>query len=727
MLKVLLKNKKGSTLIMVLMSLSVLSILGTAIISLSVMNLKSKIVDKKIKTSFYLSEAGLEEAYAIMMNEVQEGIKKGNEEVEKELKDFIKKEKLKESEGDYNSPYLNSDGSVDEEAIKSKLEEWFRQGYARHLNNQLLKKIKDGDNYSELESSMNPSKPKIRIEEKKEFPQNPDEESKFEITLISNFTHDNIQKQIKSKFLISIPKYNKPYYIKSEKVNLKENVLWTKALISEKDILVKGNNVTINGDIYAYGNTIKDIKERGIAVKGKLTVNGNVFTDGYFQTKENGSSITVKNGDVYCKSLVIPDEQSGCNIMINGNVNTYDDIELNGKKSSITINGNYYGFSYGSEGHDKSSSIIINSDDIGAGSSITITGEGKGKKYYKEDGKGTFIAGTVYIDLDNEDYQTGESVSVKGNYRAYSEKLGESTFEFDGKEYGEDDIEFSYFSPLYLMNKIKEKTNRLYEQRGKYLKAIYDKNNSIINLGNGAIDIRNVKYSLGDYIEKGNGIDKLKVGSFNHLDYTTVFDQNLKEYKYYVNRMGDPQIEDYSNYTDIDEKLTIEDRFDFKDIKPSSNNMILKKDEELFFSNSDADKSISIIGINSQNSITGTYNVELKDTNLKGIIITKGDVYISGEINFEGVIIAGGNIYIQDDNPKIFTNKYSGNLANNYVIKKVCEHKEKDGIQIGDLFKDIGDKEIDVVYNAEIGVNDDVKTYYRFSDLIKIKEWKKIK
>lgn len=712
---------------MVLMSLSVLSILGTAIISLSVMNLKSKIVDKKIKTSFYLSEAGLEEAYAIMMNEVQEGIKKGNEEVEKELKDFIKKEKLKESEGDYNSPYLNSDGSVDEEAIKSKLEEWFRQGYARHLNNQLLKKIKDGDNYSELESSMNPSKPKIRIEEKKEFPQNPDEESKFEITLISNFTHDNIQKQIKSKFLISIPKYNKPYYIKSEKVNLKENVLWTKALISEKDILVKGNNVTINGDIYAYGNTIKDIKERGIAVKGKLTVNGNVFTDGYFQTKENGSSITVKNGDVYCKSLVIPDEQSGCNIMINGNVNTYDDIELNGKKSSITINGNYYGFSYGSEGHDKSSSIIINSDDIGAGSSITITGEGKGKKYYKEDGKGTFIAGTVYIDLDNEDYQTGESVSVKGNYRAYSEKLGESTFEFDGKEYGEDDIEFSYFSPLYLMNKIKEKTNRLYEQRGKYLKAIYDKNNSIINLGNGAIDIRNVKYSLGDYIEKGNGIDKLKVGSFNHLDYTTVFDQNLKEYKYYVNRMGDPQIEDYSNYTDIDEKLTIEDRFDFKDIKPSSNNMILKKDEELFFSNSDADKSISIIGINSQNSITGTYNVELKDTNLKGIIITKGDVYISGEINFEGVIIAGGNIYIQDDNPKIFTNKYSGNLANNYVIKKVCEHKEKDGIQIGDLFKDIGDKEIDVVYNAEIGVNDDVKTYYRFSDLIKIKEWKKIK
>lgn len=481
--------------------------------------------------------------------------------------------------------------------IKIKMQEWFAEGYAEYLNkkedndtslNDLKEQLLESNNYSILDNNIDSSKPTINVEKMSEYPKVPpmtedikqtqldiyneelknymkEDNNKFKCTLTSQFTHDSINKNIKSTFSISIPEYNTSYYIGNEVLTLKENVLWTKALIADKDIIVTGNDVNVNGDIYAYGNPDKSIKERGIIVgekgeQGNLTVNGNIITGSYLQTKSNNSNITVNDGEVYCNALVIPKEQESCNITINGNVNTFDDIELNGTKSNVNINGNYYGFTYGATGHNESSSIIINSDDIGNGSSIRITGDGKPKDYYgntDEERKGTFIAGTVYIDLD-VDYQTGESVSVKGNYRGYSETL-------DSGAYAKDKVEFGYFSPLYLMDNVKDSSAPTYKQRGEYLKAVHDNDNSILNLGNRSIDIQNIKYSLGDYIKKENNTSNLEAG-IDTIDYISAFDNNLREYNYYVNKMGDTQIDlnkAFKEHTLVDGKLSIGSRFNF--------------------------------------------------------------------------------------------------------------------------------------------------------------------
>lgn len=109
---------------MVLMSLSVLSILGTAIMSSAVMNLKVKMHDKREKTSFYLSEAGLEEAYGIMMDQVNKAIEAGNENVKDNLQDFIVQERAKEHkepiEDSIDSVFIDEDGSINEEKYKDK-------------------------------------------------------------------------------------------------------------------------------------------------------------------------------------------------------------------------------------------------------------------------------------------------------------------------------------------------------------------------------------------------------------------------------------------------------------------------------------------------------------------------------------------------------------------------------------------------------------------------------
>ncbi|MCT4509436.1 MAG: hypothetical protein N4A48_11915 [Tepidibacter sp.] len=755
MIKKLLKSQTGSTLIMVLMTLSVLSILGTAAMSLGVMNLKMKMVDTKQKTSFYLSEAGIEEAYAIMMKKVEAGIKKGNVEVEKELPKFIQDERSKQfdEELDYKSPYLNADGSVDEERIKPKLQEWFREGYAKYLNEgykdsknptkneeSLMNEIKLSS-YTVLDTNVDKNGANVSIveDESSKFPKKNEgltDDSKFIITIVSEFNHKKIKKNIKSTFSINIPKYNTPYYIGNDVFKLKENVLWTKALIADKNIVIQGNDVAVNGDIYAYGDlTKKNIEQRGILVglnnkSGNLTVEGNVSTGGYLKTSENNSNITVKKGDVYCNSLVIPQGKSNCNIKIEkGNVNTYDDIELNGEKSKINIDGNYYGFSYGSRGHDESSSIIINSEDIGKtnGSSITITGNGESKKYYgngQDDGKGNFIAGTVYIDLDNDvDYQTGESISVKGNYIGYSKKLESQSVRLsDGKDYYEKDINFQYISPLYLMNKINGSNRPIYEQRGKYLKAIYDKDNSILNLGEGGINIKNIKYSLGGYIKNEKTGSELESGIFDisHINY---FDINLKEYEYHINTMADPQIDNYSN---LDNKVDIDYWFNFSNINEVNN-------DEIFYSNNDSNKKISIIGPNANNPDKSGDFVEIKnlDGKSRGIIVTKGDVYIYGKIDFKGIIVTKGNIYIQDDNPKEFTNDYKTNFEGNYAIHEIIKHiNDKGTNKIGDLFKQkpSWSKETQsIVDNSDAGVDNNVQTHYKFFNLIDITKWQQSK
>lgn len=747
MIKKLLKSQTGSTLIMVLMTLSVLSVLGTAAMSLGVMNLKMKMVGTKQKTSFYLSEAGLEEVYGIMMKKIEAGIKKGNVEVENKLPKFINDEREKQFDEDrsYKSPYLNADGSVDEEAIKPKLQEWFREGYANYLNEgykdsknptknekSLIEEIEQ-NSYTVLDENIDKNRANVIIKKSINFPEKNEgltDDSKFILAISSEFNHKNIQKNINSTFSINIPKYNTPYYIGNDVFKLKENVLWTKALIADKNIVVTGNNVTIHGDIYAYGDITKDIKERGILVgANNLTVHGNVATGGYLQTSKNNSNITVKKGNVYCNSLVIPQGKSNCNIKIEkGNVNTYDDIELNGEKSKINIDGNYYGFSYGSKGHDESSSIIINSEDIGKtnGSSITITGNGESKKYYgngQDDGKGNFIAGTVYIDLDNDvDYQTGESISVKGNYIGYSKKLeGQSVRLSDGKDYYEKDINFQYISPLYLMNKINGSNRPIYEQRGKYLKAIYDKDNSILNLGEDGINIKNIKYSLGDYIKNEKTGSELESGIFDisHINY---FDINLKEYEYHINTMADPQID---NYSDSDSKLDIEYWYDFDDINE------VNKDE-IFYSNKNPDKKLSIIGPGANNpDKSGDYaQIKNSDGKSRGIIVTKGDVYIYGKIDFKGIIVTDGNIYIQDNQQKEFTNDYKTNFKGNYGIHKIVKHRNDKDKKIGDLFeqKPSWSKETEsIVYESEAGVDDNVKTYYKFSDLIDITKWQQSK
>ncbi|MEJ8554508.1 pilus assembly PilX N-terminal domain-containing protein [Tepidibacter sp. Z1-5] len=718
MIRKTLNNKKGSTLIMVLMTFSVLSILGTAILSASIMNLRMKKIDMKSKQSFYLAESGLEEAYAVIEDVVQKGVTEGKKRVDEKLnkieqlvnemseiedKDMrdTKYEEIKEI-----STHVNRDGSINnEEEFKKDMQFWFaegyddKQGYKDYINNHLIK-LKDSQSFHTSSVSINSETPYSKSDNISEG------NNIFELVLESTSVKDSIEKRVKSKFSIEIPDYYKDYSNKKIE-EFTENVLWTKALLSDKDIKVKGEQVEVKGDIYAYGNEENpNIKTKGIKVgydnkSGNLNVDGKIITGAYLQTGEDNSTINVvNNGEIFCNSLSIPDGNTGSNITINGDVNTYDDIELNGKDATINIDGSYYGFNDGSNEkttHDKSSGIVINNDSIGTDSStIEITGKGNGK-WYDPQYKGTFIAGTSYIEIGDEYYQTGESVSVKGNYKAYSDVYYDENIH---AKYDPNIIKFEYFSPLLLMDKVENDSNPLYKQRKKYLMLISEANagNNILNLGNGKINIEDVKYSIGAYIDKEN----IKGDKDNPTTYDSRFKKNQIEYDYYVNAMGNPQ-EDIKTILDSNENYTFPKIAIDKMLKPKSHDE--KEDEKEDY------REIIYIDLNKGYTLNGG------NKKIKGIIIAGGDINISGNVDFEGIIIAKGNICIQDDKSKKFSNDYGRNKLNSYILNKLSQDEE-----LKNLFDQEGKKKIKVLCNLK-----ESKDQISLSKFIKVSEWEKIK
>ncbi|QXM06000.1 pilus assembly PilX N-terminal domain-containing protein [Crassaminicella indica] len=766
MIKKIFTTKRGSALILVLIVLTILSILGISILTLSMSNYKIKITDQNVKTAFYLAESGLEEAYAKVGKVIEAGINEGNKKVKVELEKFIENEKQKEKDesNSYDSPYIKDDGSIDEKYLEKNLEneinQWFKDQYIDYINKNLKDCLKD---YTVVDTAIDKSKPKIKIIGKPILfkktikivgDQPTTVYNKYQITLHSTFTHKKISQKIKCTFTIDVPSYHAPYYIKKIMAQANDNILWKKAITTEKNLYLEGNSIKIKGDIYAFGGEEKEHEKdkKGIIVKNNNTIiEGNVATNQYIYPSADNASLTIKNGDIYCNTLFIPSNAKNCTVIVNnGSVNTKDDIELNGKAGKIEIYGSYYGFSDGRNdpGHHKSSSIVINNTDIGNNSWLKITGtqvddhdkdaRGLIGNNYSENKPGVVIAGTVYIsdvkDSSGKDYQTGESVSVKGNYIAYSKHLKYNSKR--DERFNPDNIIIKYFSPLFLADEYKIISENGVENGDKYdvfdkskYFEYYNKDFGGLNLGeDNGISIKNVIHSTGAYIDNGHVHSSIiQIENIHSL-----LKSKAEDYKYYINKMADPKMVrragDKREFTALNTRTRINDIFEFKaeglNINGKQFDNISKIDldtNELVFINNNKNKSISIIGKNAKIS-KGDYKVTLKDTNLNGIIITKGDVYITGEINYRGTIIAQGNIYIQDYQPKTITSDRS------YILKKIYEISQMDN-DIADQLKNEFNNECSFLYELEIGIpneddEDKVNSFLKYENIIDL-HWEK--
>ncbi|MCB2298707.1 hypothetical protein [Clostridium tagluense] len=557
------KYKKGSSLVLILIVMSVLMILGTAMLSLAVSSYKFRSLEQNKKTSLYASEAGLDEAYEIMGTFVKSGIEQGNKAVEKYDKNFeslIKVERYKvehTKEKDYidkggvikRSTYIDKEGVITNSTVQADRKRVFEEGYkvsniqSANINymedhaelkvdcydagapvtekgytdfikvgmDNLIKQL-NGYSY-QIKVALNDNKDGVKMLAE-QIPGIFSGDKLAEISIQSSYTHNSIRKIIKATYEINLAKFNVQYnLLPTQIVKIPKNPMWSKALMVNGDMRINEGNVTIGNETKA-----EDPNNTGIYVAGKetgkqagininnsfstLKVIGNLVTNKNLMLSYNGENTSIKNnigvtGNIYARNVIIDKntvtqgnvtselEAKGGKICTkkiddnirDGSVYLMDDMEINAKKSKVTIAGSYYGVSDGSEGQrntpDNSSSIIINTEDIGntvdeKNNTITNTSTlAINKKVY--------IAGTSYIDLGVNKYQTGESISIKGNYRAYTEALPYSSSNSSTDlKFKDDKVSFDFLDPLTLVTKYNKSQSIL-----GAVKAIWEKDRYI--------------------------------------------------------------------------------------------------------------------------------------------------------------------------------------------------------------------------------------------------------
>jgi len=691
-----LKRKKGSSLIAVLLIFAVLSISSLSILSLTVSDYNVRITASKKVQSLYASDSGVNAVYGIMKKISSQATQIGNNAVDDYMKTF--------------------DGSLDTSELKTKLNDIFKQSYQQSISTYISSNIaspheylNDGTckdlegNTMSLYDSATTNQPTIAVEENLDESY-PIKANQWKFKIVSQFFTSPINDQTSNKRIVTadivLPNngYQGSYLVNPIEQETSINPVWKNAISIDGDMNIN-SDITVNGDIFVKGKMPVVATEKvytkyngGITIGSEndataimANFNKNVVTSNSFNINGQNKTVNVA-GNIYAGNVYVgknnnsdQSDSSNCWLTVHdpggikGMVYTDNDLSLYATNSHINID-KYYGINGIDENEEKravdkdynsSSSIIVNTDDIGTNSFIKI-GD-------------AIINGTAFINTETP-YETGESVSIKGNYRAYTVPIPKST----GTPYDEDKVDFVYNKPLQLVNNFKSpNTNLEYKDKAKYFREI--DNLQAISLKKDGITIGNLIFSAGVAVANG--------GLKPEATDTSLIQSKRDDFAKMVYEMGDdkhlgvPTNDDTSTMLKDDysqgkiyKDVFAGDEVAKRDVDGYQTNTIAQVNlskvddcENIDINNSEVEvrtKSKNVVLLGEGSTYIPTANDEVIDLSKMGdphgIIITSGNVTLSGKVTFTGTIIAGGDLTTINDGQKILT------YDDNYMLKTIA-------------------------------------------------------
>ncbi|GFZ32511.1 hypothetical protein CSC2_30370 [Clostridium zeae] len=666
-----MKKKKGSTLITVVAIFAILTTVGVSVLALTTSSYKSRIIESKRIENLYSTESGLDIAYAITGKVVEQSSRAGNDSVSNfisnQLNGQIASEKVKmqssnvcdypRTDNERKSRLLKDDYSINVDEVKKVLDNKFLEAFNNVIRNELRYCLEHKvyinnysatvDKYTAVTFTENKN-PDFTAEVKgidDTNAQNDTNPTKFSLKIISSYEEDsntgNHQRQIEANYKIT-PKYLGGYGLKTNKAAVGVNPVIQRAIAADGDLNVKNTgDFIVNGQIFIKGNDYESVGsiayykyKGGISIDNSTArLNGEVVTSKTLNLINNATS-NIPN--LYANNIYVGNTEGNTSNSNNLQISYAvldNDLAINSTNSTVTINNGLYAISDISDNSDilhsadklaakerSSSSIIVNSNDDS--SSILVNGE-------------AYIMGTAYINTSgvNGSYQTGESVAVKGYYNAYTTMLPRE--ENSGYYY-------SYYPPLQLIDKDKI---TVFDKSAHF----YDYYNTKISNGESVNITKQIQLpenggtkSIGAYISRG----KLYNSTFKPENTADVV-KKQKEFARKVYEMGN---------SNLDEDEIINAYTKGKVIKTVDLEVKLTADKDYISSNSDPNTVI----INSDPSKkifvkNGSYNVGntssdivINKSDIKGIIVTAGDVYLSGDVNFTGTIISKKSVNVDN-------------------------------------------------------------------------------
>ncbi|CDM67708.1 Hypothetical protein CM240_0543 [Clostridium bornimense] len=710
------KKKKASTLVTLIIVIMVLSTVGAALISLTFSGYRARIGETNRLENLYGAESGLDLSYNIIANSIEKAIDQG--------------EKAVKASGETNYDKCN-------DIFKKDVSDYLMVNLKNNIENRIWFDVK---NNSSKDIKLDNDKGNFKVDSKVKAVDGSKVKvgaieyyKQFDIKLTSTFQCNNkngegnkISRVIEARYTINIPDY---LNIKYQTIYNKDYKNYKQVIAVDGDIDLSGK-VKINGDIYAKGSSnnqytgIKNKYNGGINLSplAEVSVNkGNIITPRTIQINSNAQLIAE---DIYGGNINFGKKCSSDNAAKNGEIKANslclrNDLAINSVGAIVNIKSFYgindfYSLSKTNDGSNKETVVTRGNEDL---SSSIIINENSATINISDE---AYIWGAAFVNS----YETGESVSVKGNYKAYSYPLPLTS----------GDAKFKYQDSMQLLYKIGDEEVTVFD-KATYIKEYDDiskeSNFSIDKPGTISLPVNNT-YSIASYItkstdEKGQLIKGTDLDTLiNKQEEVT---KKQEEYTEKVFGMGsynwnesDDKTEVFANgeiKKSVSKGSTTDGLVDFSKITSEINqNSLTIKDKdglekEMWITlNKDEEKDVVIVGKDIDDSkYKDSKYIKINGDRINGLIVTAGDVIVTGEVNFTGSILAKGNLKVEnDEKEKVFT---SGGT----YVDKILQYEKisKDIIEIPDT-----------VTEPESIVSDrvDANKPYKIKDAIVKKLWK---
>lgn len=425
MMKRFLKDKNGSSLVLVMICMSFLILLAGAVITTTITNIYLKSSQKATQENFYQTDSILDAIAAGIQNEsskasataYQKALGEYNASLtssgdplnDKYAKDFLT-DMLKALTGNDNVVY-DATGSTTYQYLDSVLlgylSEDQAQYYVKHTDNKGTMTL-DGD---------------ALVLKDVQVIKEHDTQKDYETTLTTDIR-------------IEVPTVSTEAH--SEYLNY--------AVLADNQILADNGSIApkIQGNIYAGTVERNDSQEQskaGIVVGGgaSLTINAEqIITRGDLRVSNGKLTIgksksSDKNAELWVENIITTNDAAGNgdnDVNINAATYVADDTEITGNNDSVTLKGKYYGYNYVDDYTSVVASPMPKKRSTKAEYSSSISVNGHDDNLLMTDLTELVLAGRTFISkkisnttdvspLDNPDIELGESLAVKSGQLSY--------------------------------------------------------------------------------------------------------------------------------------------------------------------------------------------------------------------------------------------------------------------------------------------------------------------
>lgn len=186
------------------------------------------------------------------------------------------------------------------------------------------------------------------------------------------------------------------------------------SLIADDKIEISAGPIEIDGNAYAgVGGVVSSYPGEAVMKGDTIVTRGDIKIGA-------GTSVTIGNGTsrIWAENVETTGKGDASTLVLNGNSYIADDLTLNGKNSTVTLYGNYYGYNF----QDKYDAVRTTTD---ASFSSAMMVNAKECRLDLSNLNYLLLSGRTYIsrgskeNIENNDIMLGESISVRSNQLAY--------------------------------------------------------------------------------------------------------------------------------------------------------------------------------------------------------------------------------------------------------------------------------------------------------------------